>query len=252
MKTISCVLMFACLFFNSVHATDTVSDETKAKFQSAISHMQNRNFNKAVKLFEDVLKEYESQAVLWNYGISTSEIGDHDKSLKTWRRYLAIAPDDWRVKPKLIQSYQALGKFSQRDQEISKLLINWQSTKDRRFKQANKFCREQFYFNKTKFFVFEYFEPKGDSQVFYEFIATDDAGRPAYRLSLGSYLFTNEIAWQTGDLPRDKQLYHIDRYENNSHKTYTFFEGKPTYDEVRKTIVNIIEGRLKPESSYSK
>lgn len=249
MMRILCTIAFLCLFLSAVHAADTVSDETKANFQAAIGYMQKRKFSEAVRLFEDVLKEYESPAVLWNYGIATGEIGDHGKSLKIWKRYMKIVPEDWRAKAKLIQSYQALNQLPQRDQEIAKLTKAWKTTNDTRFKQVNKFCREQFYFNNTKFFVFEYFNPQGDKQVFYEFIATDDTGRPAYRISLGSYQFTNQIAWETGDLPRNKRLYHLDRYENNSHQTYSFFEGKPTYDEVRAIITNILQGKLKPTSS---
>ena len=222
-------------------------------FKSAIEHMQRRNYVDAVPLLEEVLEAYPvSPGALWNYGVATGEIGEFGKSLDAWKRYLTSAPDDWRAMTKIVQSYQGLGQTSNRDQAITELTESWSSTTDEKFKQTEKYCREQFVLDGTKFFVFEYFRPTGERQVFTEFIAVDSNGKSKYRMSLGSYQITNEVAWELGDLPRDKRLYHIDRYDPDEHATYAFFDERPSYDDLRKIVVNILEGKLEPSSSYTK
>lgn len=112
---------------------------------------------------------------------------------------------------------------------------------------AKRFCREQFRHERQKFFVFEYFEPSGEHRVYLAFVAVTEAGEEAYRISLGSYDSTNEIAWELGDLPRSKRLFHLDRYENGTHATLSFYEFQPDYERVRSDVLAYLR-----ESSESK
>jgi len=192
----------------------------------------------------------DDPAILWNLGVSSSEVGNHAQALTYWNSYLAQRPTDWRAHAKLVQVYQALGEIQSRDAARSKLIAMRQSAEpSSELGQANMFCREQTTVTGRRVMVFETFEPTGDRKIFYTFYVLNSAGEESSRISLGSYELTNKIAWETGQLPRTKRLYHLDRYEGRNHATLGFFESLPSYDSIRSASLQAIEGKIQPLSS---
>lgn len=209
---------------------------------------------RALPLFQAALRTFpDNPSILWNLGVSSSELGDHVQALNYWNSYPAQSQTDWRAHAKLVQVYQALGDLRSRDPARSKLLEMRQTAEaGSDLAQATVFCREQTTIRGLRVMAFETFEPTGDRKVFYTFYALNAVGKESFRVSLGSYEVTNKIAWEIGDLPRTKRLFHLDRYEGTSHMTLGFFESMPSYDSIRTLFLQASDGKIQPLSASTR
>lgn len=221
-------------------------------FRKGVELSEARKYREAIPYFLVVYRAFpQSESALWNLGIASAEVGAHPEALKYWTALRAQSPNDWRVLAKLIQTHQALGDDASRDRARNALFaLRKSAPPDADVSRSDAYCREQMLVGGRKVFVFETFEPKGEEMLFFEFIVVLSDGRTEdYRISLGSYDAINLIAWETGALPRDKRLYHLDWYQDKAHRTYAFYESQPTYDTVRAQVLDILNGRAKPISS---
>jgi hypothetical protein len=67
---------------------------------------------------------------------------------------------------------------------------------------------------------------------------------PRHRLSgAGRRGGTTAIARELHEIPKEARLYHLDRYDKGVHSTLGFFEEQPSYEVVRKAVVDALEGR---------
>jgi hypothetical protein len=103
-----------------------------------------------------------------------------------------------------------------------------------------------------KVMAFEHFELKGDRALRYVFSILDKTGdAEKFRISLGSYELTNSV-WRENTSPKPKDgegLFHLDGYFTNGHAPCGMFSPEPSYDETRRLVVQILEGKLKASSS---
>jgi tetratricopeptide (TPR) repeat protein len=189
-------------------------------------------------------------ALLFNAGMAAFASKDFNTALDLWKQLKAVDPLDWHVRAKLIQAYQALGKNAERDAERTELFEMWKKGEPAELKQEVEFCREQFEVKGVKVMAFEHFELKGERALRYVFSILDATGQAEdWRISLGSYNFTNNV-WRETTKPTPKEgerLFHLDGYfKGGSHATYGMFAPEPTYDEVRARVIKILEEKSKP------
>lgn len=171
--------------------------------------------------------------------------GKHKEALEQFAAALAIAPDDVRVLSKMVQLHEALGRTKERDQYREKLFELHEQGKA----AQPLFCREQLRAGDKRVMALEYFELSGERAVRYRFEVLDKTGRRLYLLSLGSYGLTNQIARETGELKPGERLFHLDYYGQAEHRTYAMYRSEPSYEDVRKAVVEVIEGKRRPISS---
>jgi len=189
-------------------------------------------------------------AVLWNLGIASAEVGAPDQALKYWLAYRRAEPDDWRGLTKLVQAYQALGDISARDKTRETLIeLRRNAAAGSELRAEKHFCREQTVMAGRKVLAFEVFEPDAERAVFYFFMVLDATGRQVARYSLGSYEATSRIAREINKWPPERRLYHLDRYTDDGHATYSMYETRPTYEAVRASVAEILSGAVKPAGS---
>lgn len=165
-------------------------------------------------------------------------------------------PNDWKVRAKLIQTYQSLGNIEARDRERTNLITLWKSGEVKDLSAQPLYCREQILLDGQKVFAFEYFNPSGQNMVLYSFIVSFASGQPGYKISLGSYDSQNQIALELGERPKDKRYYHLDVYRTIGqiavHESHGAFVGEPSYDVIRPMVGNILIGKSKPISSSTR
>jgi len=238
------LLLQFCIMANG----QDVPTNPEREFAKAAEFMDKGQFADAVPILEALAREYESDDIFWNLGISATEIHATDKALKAWLAYRTLAPDDWRGRAKLVQAYQATGNIKARNDERAELIRLWEKGEDVDLRKQATFCREQVIEANRRVFVLEHFHPGGENMVVYSFEVrapdTED-----YRISLGSYEGTNQVGWETGSRPRSVRLYHLDLYRPKLHETYGFYEGQPSYETVRENVMSILAGEAKPISS---
>jgi tetratricopeptide (TPR) repeat protein len=232
-------------------ATLPGEDDPEELFGEAVGLAAERRHEEAVALMEQVRSANPDHPdVLWNLGLWYADLDRHEDALRTWKRYREVAPDDWRGRAKLIQTYQALGRQELRDEERAALLDWHGDLAERQRPEQDLFCREQFRVGEQRVMAFEYFRPAGERRVFLRFSLLDAGGEETAWYSLGSYDLTNDIARATGEIGEGDELYHLDRYDEGSHSTLAFFKRMPTYETVRQHVVAALQGDLKPISSF--
>lgn len=92
----------------------------------------------------------------------------------------------------------------------------------------------------------EYFEVNGVFAKKWEFFVTDDLTSEEFTMSCGSYLFSSRLA--------GKITYHLDKYMENKHETFAYFDGNRTgpacsYASLQSHVQDAISGKMKCISS---
>jgi hypothetical protein len=140
----------------------------------------------------------------------------------------------------LVQVYEALESFDERDTERDELLAVY-SQQQADPNRPVHYCRDQFTVRDVAVQAFERFELTGDMAVryiFYIFCAGDK--EPTYTISLGSYATTNAYMRQRGTLQPDERVFHLDENRPDGHRSLGFFTGEPPYDVVKRAVQDIL------------
>ena len=222
-------------------------------FEKGILLYEQGKYAESIPYLEKALNRYpEGSNILWNLGLASAAAGQRGKALTYWQRYHTLRSEDWRVLPKLIQTYQALGRIKPRNQWLETLFRLRNSTQDDEWEKTLYFCREQFRVNGKLILAFQYFEPAGERMQFYFFSVLGKNGKEEFYISLGSYEFTDKASHEMGLLGEDERVYHLDGYyKGGGHKTFGFLHRKetPDYDEIRPIVLKILSGEIQPVST---
>jgi tetratricopeptide (TPR) repeat protein len=212
--------------------------------------MEQRRYKDALARYQEGLAKFpDNPALLFNGGQAAFMSKDFATAEKLWKSLTELDPDDWHTKSKLVQTYQTLGDLKARDDQRRKLLDLRKSGKSEELNKLDFYCREQFEAAGKKLMVFEHFELKGERALRYVFSILDESGKgEEFRISLGSYETTNLIAAELGSVKKGERLFHLDGYYKWGHATYGFFTPEPSYDEIRKRVIGILEKKTEPQS----
>jgi len=221
-------------------------DHVDAVYYIGAIHMQQKEYDKAIKRFMRVA-EIVPKATDAHYAIGQA-YQLMDKSAEALEKFLHVVkldPSEYRARAKLVQLYTAVGKTKERDQQRQDLIKLRESGKSPRLSKQKHFCCDQFAVGKSKLMAFEHFALEGPRAVkFVFYVLAADTGKIQYRISLGSYDMTNAIAREQKKLKDGKRLYHLDGYfPGGEHSTFGMFNGAPSYDEIKKQVVKIVEGK---------
>jgi tetratricopeptide (TPR) repeat protein len=234
-----------------------LSDQDAAKvgmiFDAANALMEQSKYAEALVRYKEALAlAPDESALLFNGGLAAYQSKDFETAASLWQHLTKVDASDWHARAKLIQAYQALGKLPERDAARAELFKKWQSGENAELSKQFEYCREQFEVNKYKVMAFEYFELKGDRALRYVFSILNESGDDEdFRISLGSYELDNAI-WRETTKPEPKpgeRLFHLDGYFKWGHATYGMFAREPSYEEMRSSVVKILEDKVKPVST---
>ncbi len=164
-----------------------VAPQDENPFDRGVRLYEQGQYAASITPLEQALNRYpEGSNILWNLGLASAAAGQPEKALTYWQRYRTLRSEDWRVLPKLIQTYQALGRIEPRDETLAELLRLRAQTQDPEFLEARWFCREQFEMDGRRVLAYQFFEPSGEWMQLYRFSVTDTgAGK--------RFLFLSEV-----------------------------------------------------------
>lgn len=227
------------------------SSSAESDFKKGVELIEKHRYTEALPLFEKVMQaEPKEPSVLWNTGVTAQYCGNYPLALRAWKGMREVEPQNWKVRCKLIQVYQAMGSVAERDSERS-LLLDLRK-KSPTVVKDDAFCCDQFAFKDLYVLGYEAFDFTGDRAVKYTFYVTDlQREKNLYRLSWGSYEATTQIARQLGEIQSDQRIYHLDYYAPGEHRTYAFTEKEPDYEQAKTVILEILEGKRKALSGSS-
>ena len=194
-----------------------------------------------LQAFQEMLEATpDDPGLLYNIGLSAYRSGQFVEAANYLNRLKALAPQDFRVRAKLVQVYEALQDLSERETERDELLVLYNKQKADPNMPAN-YCRDQFTVGNWAVQAFENFEFGGDMAVryiFYVFRAGEE--RPAYSISLGSYATTNQYMRERGTLQPDERVFHLDEYRAGGHRSLQFYKNEPPYNAVKSAVQDIL------------
>ena len=180
-------------------------------------------------------------SLLYNAGLSAYLSGQFAEAANCLRRLKAQVPQDFQVRVKLVQVYEALQNFGDRDAERDELLALYNQRKADRNMPAS-YCRDQFAVGDWAVQAFEHFELVGGMAVRYTFsIFRAGEQKPEYTISLGSYAATNQYMRERGTLQPDERLFHLDEYRaDGAHRSLRFYKNEPPYNAAKSAVQDIL------------
>ncbi len=261
-----CLLLFCICFLGGGQcssaqqsaSTSIAKDKPDAEgaFRIGNALMGQKKYCDALTQYKQGLESVsEDTSLLYNGGLAAFKCRQYGQALDLWNRLKTIDSDDWQTRAKLIQVYQALGKPQERDAERLALFELRKRDPNKELAKLEECCRDQFEAGGEKVMAFEQFELKGDRALRYVFSILDESEHEEkYRISLGSYETTNAV-WRETSKPRPKEgerLFHLDGYYEWGHATYGMYYPEPSYDQVRATVIEILEKKKNPVSTSTK
>jgi len=250
------LILLIPMFNQNINAQSNESasiDKTEQAFAKANELAKQKKFGEALVSYQEALKQFpDNTTLLFNAGLMAYHNKDYAKALNFWKHLKEVDPKDWQARAKLVQTYQALGSIAERDKERADLFDLRKKGSIESLNKQLKYCREQFQVGGENVMVFEFFELQGDQALKYVFnILNPIDEKEKYRISLGSYKDTNQIWHEVTkpSPPESQRLYHLDGYFPNEHNTYGMYSSEPSYESVRKSVIEILGNKKNPVSS---
>ncbi len=211
--------------------------------------LQKNQYAEALAQYEQGLKESpDSPELLFQAGVAAFNLEKSSLAIERWKRLSELEPTNWRVLARLVTAYQQAGQLGARDAQRQALYDLWSQNKTVR-KEVD-YCRDQFQVGDRTVLAFEKFTLHGTRPIKYLFVVSRNGKREPYTVALGSYDNANQAAHQAGEIPPDGRLYHLDYHGPNQQiATYVRYPQEPDYDELKKSLIGILQGTLKPLST---
>ncbi|HEV8242939.1 MAG TPA: hypothetical protein VGQ07_03015, partial [Nitrospirales bacterium] len=130
----------------------------------------------SAQCYDEVASASDESSRLWNAGLAAFHKKKYERATRFWSRDKKIDPENWLIRAKLIQAYQALGTWGFREAERAELLKLRQSGAVETLSQAKRYCRDQFVVKGKQILAFEYFDLEGPRPIRYAFSVRKKGG----------------------------------------------------------------------------
>jgi tetratricopeptide (TPR) repeat protein len=181
---------------------------------------------------------------------------DQQKSLAAlpyFQKALQLAPDDPMVHALLLQAYAQTGDKVHRDEQRAILRGYHSDGKHPVFAQIPAFLIETIPVGNKVIQATEFYEPSGEFHFYYRFNIFDTSGNIQSFIALESddadqALFAQQ---HSKEAAAGERRFSLDGYSKTAdgHVTqalYTFFNGHPSYDDVRALVIKLVQSGKGP------
>jgi hypothetical protein len=221
------------------------------RFNRAVTMLQSGQYGQAIPILEDLAKtDPRATNVFWNLGHAQTDVGAYAKALEAWKTFHRLEPADWHGNEKLIQAFYAADHFTEGDRERDSFIQQWKSTHDPDFKKSKRFCRDVFSIKGGKVAVFEDFEIATDPAILMTF-SIQSGPRARTSVLLVSDTSVDKKLRSKGRLGKDERVYSLSWASGTNRETYRIYKAIPSYTELRKDVIDALNGDLKPISTVS-
>lgn len=268
MRSIPTRLMFSLVVLCSVASAQTPTPPAEqAAFQQAGRQFDAHQFAPALAAFKQLIAQNPGNSTYKKFAAEAAlNTGDATYVLTTLTPLEQIDPADWQVRMLLARAYAQSaaepGHKQKRDEELAEIIRLHLADPDSRLGKLRDFHLEDVRQGDQLIQFYPALTPWGPYKV--HLIARLSSGEPpvpGLRITLESGdgdqpLFAQQ---HPAEAAAGKRLFSLDGYAPDrqgpdgktiqTHYTYAFFVGEPTYDEVRARILAIAANTLKPVSS---
>lgn len=166
-------------------------------------------------------------------------------------------PNDWQTAAILAHVYAETGQKEARDAELTKLIDLHRRAVSPQIGRLQQILLERIPVSNGSIRVWYSLEPWGNFKTYIYCRIYDQSGRQISRVTLESSDFDQPLfEKERPDLAaRGERRFSLDGYSEpvqspdggtkQTHSTYGFFDGQPSYDTVRERVVAIAEGQVK-------
>ena len=160
-------------------------------------------------------------------------------------------PADPLIRSKLIVAYEETANPAKRDKELAELRKLHAVSTNEAFRSQGGFHRDTFRVGTNTINVLEYFDLVGDRPIRYSFlISTTTVDSPdTRRITLGSYEIDTRYAREAGKIGPNERMFTLDETTRQGHYTWNMYRGQPSYENLKREIIEILKGQRKPVSS---
>jgi predicted Zn-dependent protease len=111
-----CVPLLACVQASVVRAETENTPEYRERLAA------EKKYPEALRAYKDALtKDPKNPVLLYNAGLMAYLAEKPKEAIEFWSKGRKIEPDNWHLRPKLIQAYEAAGDRKKRDAERAEL-----------------------------------------------------------------------------------------------------------------------------------
>ena len=239
-----------------------LSPQQKQQFDSAWKAYGEHRYADAVAIHQLLLKDFPGDPILLKFASDAAlNGGDAGFVVKMIQPIAQADPDDWQAAAMLTRACAETGNTSCRDAGIAHMLdLHQRGITPPRFLQ---YAVESVKLGENTLLISTSLEPWGYYKIYANGKVSDSAGK----LFLSITLESNDID-QPGfakehpdEAAKGMRLFSLDAYRETglnetgqrtqTHYTFKFFEGQPSYATIREEFLKVANGTTSPMSSRS-
>jgi len=241
---------------------DKMNEDQRTRFNQGRTAYTEKRYSDAMVIHQALLKDFPGDPVLLKF-CSQSAIQNNDPgfAVKTLKPIAESDPQDWQAAAMLMRGCAETGDTACRDAELTHLLdLHSQGITPPNLRElAVEHLKVG---DKTLAINFSLI-PWGPYKTYAAGDVNDAAGKLLMTISLESSDFDQASFAKDhpDDAARGVRLFSLDAYEETgtnssgqrtqTHYTYKFFTGQPSYATIRQDFIDVAGGKAKPVSSRS-
>jgi hypothetical protein len=186
--------------------------------------------------------------------------GDPQYALSLLKPVVAASPTDWRAHTFLARAYAETQQKDARDAEIQTIMSLHKSTTDPQFLKLQQFLLESVPTSSGHVEIYDSVTPWSPYNIYAMARVFNPEGQQLFRITLESSDFDQpNWAKQHPDLAaKGIRVFSLDGYSDQvaangqktqTHSTYAFLDGQPSYDDLRQRFLTIAAGKNGPMST---
>jgi len=241
---------------------DRISAAQRQQLDDAMAAFQAQRYAEALEVLKQLRDRHPRDPVLAKFASEASlNIGDPAYSLAALTPMVQIAPNDWQAVGLLARACAESGDIACRDAQMSHMLDLYRQGLTPT--GMNDYPVEHIAVGASTLIVFSSLEPF----TRYKIYALGKVNNPDGKLTLTMTIESNDSD-QPGfakehpqEAAQGMRLFSLDAYaetglnqagqRTQTHYTFQFFNGQPTYDVIRESFIKIASGKASPLSSRS-
>jgi hypothetical protein len=234
--------------------------EQKKVFDETSKAFGEKKYREALTGFKELLGVLPADVMLSKFASESAlNAGDKEFALKTLKPIAAANPDDWQVAALLTRACAESGDATCRDAGIAHML-------DLRQRGLTPLGLRDYVVEHVKvgektLIIRTSLEPWGGYHVYAVGQLADSDGRVSFRVALESGDFDQPAFAKEHpeEAAKGMRRFSLDGYQDSgvnsngqktqTHITFKFIDGQPTYAQVREDFVKIAEGKMQALSS---
>ncbi len=237
-----------------------LTPEQKQQYDEASQNFNGQNYADALVHYKILLKDLPNDPILLKFSSEAAlDTGDTAYALNNLKPVAEANPDDWQAAGLLTRAYAESGDKANRDAGIAHMIeLHKRGLTPAHLQQ---YLLEHVLVGGRTVLIFTSLEPWGHYKVYNYAQVFDEEAHLAQRLTLESNdsdqpLFARQHPAEAAS--RCPSLLHrwlrrqpptSDGKHTETHATYKFFTGRPSYDTVREAFLSIASAKSDPVSS---